>query len=111
MRSPNSNRRWKLTLASYAEAHSNLGLALLRRGKSDEAVDEFEKALNIKPDFFETHYALGVALAQKGELQEAITQFREVLRLKPISPRHKRTLLLLRLWCSRGRAIIEAQRS
>ena len=35
---------------SNAEAHSNLGLALLASGKTRESIPEFEAALRLKPE-------------------------------------------------------------
>jgi tetratricopeptide (TPR) repeat protein len=63
--------------------HNDLGTAFFQKGQLDEAIDQFQKALEIKPNFFEAHQNLGAALGQKGKLDEAIDQFREVLRLKP----------------------------
>ena len=34
----------------YAEAHNNLGNALLQKGRVDEAITHYQKALQIKPD-------------------------------------------------------------
>jgi tetratricopeptide (TPR) repeat protein len=34
-----------------AEAHANLGLALLESGKPRESIPEFEAALRLKPEF------------------------------------------------------------
>ena len=43
-RSPTSKRPWKST-PDYAEAHVNLGIALARRGRIDEAIEHYRKAL------------------------------------------------------------------
>ena len=67
---------------NYEEAHSNLGLALFQKGQVDDAVAQYQKALEIDPNSFVTHSNLGLVLFQKGEPDEAITQFREALRLK-----------------------------
>ena len=49
----------------------------------DDAVAQYQKAVEINPNLFEAHQNLGAALGQKGQLDEAIEQFQEVLRLKP----------------------------
>jgi enediyne biosynthesis protein E4 len=61
------------------------GLALLRRGNLQEAVEDFESALRQNPDSVDAHYALGVALSRMGRehLPAAVDQFLEVLRLQP----------------------------
>ena len=64
-------------------AHNNLGIALGRAGKIDEAIEHCEQALRIKPDFAEAHYNLGVALAQTGRMDEAIAHYEQALRFKP----------------------------
>jgi Flp pilus assembly protein TadD len=37
----------------YAQAYNSLGAALVLTGKTDEAVFNFKKALQIKPDYLE----------------------------------------------------------
>jgi tetratricopeptide (TPR) repeat protein len=64
-------------------AHNNLGLALFQQGRQSEAMDEYEQALQIKPDYAEAHYNLGTALLQIGRVPEAIEQFEQALRIKP----------------------------
>ena len=67
----------------FAEAHYNLGNALLQKGKVDEAIAHFQRALQIKPDYAEAHYNLGNALLQKGNVDEAIAHFQKALQIKP----------------------------
>jgi protein O-mannosyl-transferase len=77
---------WTDTLAKNPDCwmgYNNLGNALLQKGQVDEALEQFQKALEINPNYAQANYNLGVALFQKGELDEAIAQFQEVLRLKP----------------------------
>ena len=50
-----------------ADAHNNLGTALLQKGKVDEAITHYQKALQINPDFVEAHKNLSNALLQKGK--------------------------------------------
>ena len=42
-------------------AHVNLGIALARRGRTDEAIEQYERALEIKPDYAPCHIDLGAA--------------------------------------------------
>ncbi len=64
-------------------AHYSLGIALLNKGKKEQAVAQFRKALEIKPDFVMARSNLGLALDQKGEVDEAIAQYRQALEIKP----------------------------
>ena len=67
----------------YADAHSNLGLALQNLGKLDEAVASYRKALAIKSDYAEAHSNLGNALKDLGKLDEAVASYRKALTIKP----------------------------
>ncbi len=60
----------------------NLGLALKRMGKFDEAIQAYDKALAISEDP-ETWNNKGNALARLGRFDEAVESFRNALRLKP----------------------------
>jgi tetratricopeptide (TPR) repeat protein len=67
----------------YAEALNNLGDALLRAGRVDEAVLQDEKALRVKPEYADAHYNLGNALLEKGDLRKAIAEFQKALQFRP----------------------------
>jgi tetratricopeptide (TPR) repeat protein len=64
-------------------AHNNLGVALLRQGHVQDAIGNFERALQIKPGDANAHYNLGLALVQLGRLPEAIQQYHRALRINP----------------------------
>jgi Tfp pilus assembly protein PilF len=66
-----------------ARPHNNFGTILLRRGRLQEAVDELQTALSLKPDYADAHYNLGIAMVKQGNLTDAIYQFTETLRLRP----------------------------
>src|SRR5208283_2770579 len=63
----------------YAEAHCNLGLALVGRGQVDEATSHFRKAVEIDPNFAEAHCNLAVALTGRGQVDEAIGHYEKAL--------------------------------
>ncbi len=63
--------------------HTNLGVALARQGKIEEAVAHYVEALRIQPDFVEAHNNLGIALAGQGKIEEAIAHYVEALRIQP----------------------------
>jgi Tfp pilus assembly protein PilF len=66
-----------------ARPHNNFGAILLRRGRLPAAIDEFQAALRIKPDYADAHYNLGNALVKQGNLNNGIYHFSEVLGLQP----------------------------
>jgi tetratricopeptide (TPR) repeat protein len=49
----------------------------------DEAIVQYQKALQISPDFAEALNNLGGALLQKGSVDEAIVQYQKALQIKP----------------------------
>ena len=68
---------------NLAQAHYDLGMALIKQGLAVDAIAQFEAALRLRPDAPETHNNLGIALAQSGRPKDAERHFREALRLKP----------------------------
>jgi Flp pilus assembly protein TadD len=66
--------------------HNNLGLALLRQGRLDEAKDHCAEALRLNSDYTDAHVNLGTILSRQGRNDEARAQFAEALRLHPDHP-------------------------
>jgi tetratricopeptide (TPR) repeat protein len=64
-------------------AYNNLGLALMRDGKSNDAVLYYKKALQIKPDYLIALDNLGIALFQLGKYEEALSYYSEALKIAP----------------------------
>ena len=58
-------------------------MALPGRGRFDEAIAHFQKALEIKPDFAEAHNNLGIARSQWEGILKALAERRELLRSRP----------------------------
>ncbi len=71
------------SMSSPAKSHNEQGLALAAQGRLDEALAEFQKALQIKPDYAEAYLNLGNALVRRGRVDEAIALFRKALEIKP----------------------------
>jgi tetratricopeptide (TPR) repeat protein len=66
--------------------HNNLGLAYFGKGQTDQAVEQFQKALEINPNYLDAHAALGVTLAQRGQLDEAISEYQKAFEIDPNYP-------------------------
>jgi protein O-mannosyl-transferase len=64
-------------------AHDGLGECLANRGRLDEAIDQFQKALNIAPGYPELETNLILALTKKGRTDEAISHLQTLLKEDP----------------------------
>jgi len=78
-----------------AEAHCDLGNALLMAGKTSEAIAQYAQALRLKPDCTDAHRSLAVAWAQDGKFEKAIESFEQVLRFTPDDAKTHRNLGLV----------------
>jgi tetratricopeptide (TPR) repeat protein len=64
-------------------AHNSLGLCLQKSGRLAEAMEQYDEALQIKPDYAEAHNNLGSDLLHAGRLAEAENQFKQALQINP----------------------------
>ncbi len=70
-----------------ALAHVNLGSALLEiPGRMPDAIDEYQSALRIYPNYADAHNNLGAILLQSGRTDEAVAEYRAAVRLDPNYP-------------------------
>ena len=60
-----------------------MGFTLQEQGKLEEAIEAYNKALAIKPDYAQAYYNLGNALHEQGKLEEAIEAYNKALAIKP----------------------------
>lgn len=60
-----------------------LGAALSGQGKLQEAVESYDKAIGIRPDFAEAYSNRGAALKALGQLDGALDSFNKAIQLKP----------------------------
>ena len=58
----------------------------MQLGRLDEAIPQFQKALEIRPDFAEGYYNFANALVQQGKLAEAMADYRKAIELDPHYP-------------------------
>jgi tetratricopeptide (TPR) repeat protein len=82
----NGESLWSHASAVTSEnfiAHDGLGQFLLDHGRVDEAMDQFQVALNIAPKYPMARTNLGIALSKKGRADEAVTNFQTVLKDYP----------------------------
>ncbi|HLX68371.1 MAG TPA: tetratricopeptide repeat protein [Verrucomicrobiae bacterium] len=77
---------WRVTIARNPTAwmaHNNLGELLFERGAVDDAIVQYQQALQINPDLSESHNDLGAALFAQNKVDEAITQYEKALQINP----------------------------
>jgi tetratricopeptide (TPR) repeat protein len=55
---------------------------------TDEAIDEFRRALDLNPNFAAAHGYLGLAAALAGRSEEAITHAEQAIRMSPHDPQN-----------------------
>ncbi len=88
-------RYWRDSLALFERALavtaptpimlSNLGVALARQGRLDEAIASHLRALEIKPDYAKAHNNLGTAYQEAGRIDLAIGHYRAAIGIDPDS--------------------------
>ena len=65
---------------------NNLGAALMKSDRLQEAGAMFRKALELDPNYEQAHLNLGAILAPQGRITEAMRHFRRALELDPENP-------------------------
>ena len=81
-----SETLWRRTAQAYPlsiTAHNNLGRALAEQGRVDEAIEELQAAVELRPDYAHAQYNLGSLLMGQGRLGEAEASFRAALDGEP----------------------------
>ena len=75
---------------SNPQPHNQLGLALQRSGRLDDAMVQFKRVLSINPRSATAYNNIGVALAEKagyhGNLEAAIEAYRQAIAVDPRYP-------------------------
>ncbi len=72
--------------APSAEAEYNKGLQAKAGKRLQEAIGDFRRALDLRPNFPEAWNELGFALRQVGQYAEAVKAYNQALRLRPNFP-------------------------
>jgi tetratricopeptide (TPR) repeat protein len=94
-----------------------LGSALVRKGRTDDAIARYQEVLTMRPDYVNAHTNLANLLLQKGKRAEAITEYEKSLKLAPDDSVAQIDLAWVLATCSDSslrdgkRALILAQRA
>ena len=69
-------------------AHLALGFVAFTRRRTDDAIEEFQRALDLNPNFAAAHGFLGCALAFDGRSEKAIDHIEQAIRMSPHDPQN-----------------------
>lgn len=89
----NQEKHWKNSLTLFGNAvrvtkdnylaFNNLGYFLDHDGKVDEAMTNYQRSLEINPNYDEARNNLGLIMAKKGRYEDAIMHYQMALRVNP----------------------------
>ncbi|MBZ0113352.1 MAG: tetratricopeptide repeat protein [Thermoanaerobaculia bacterium] len=86
-----------LEIQPSPEAHYNRGLAAIKEGLGDEALEEIERALELRPNIFRAWYYKGRLLENRGQIEEARAAWVRTLEIEPnYTPAYGALVRLLR---------------
>jgi tetratricopeptide (TPR) repeat protein len=66
-----------------ARPYNNMGVALAATGRTDEAIEAYNKSLTLNADSSQTQNNLGSALAEAGKMDEAMVHIQKAIELNP----------------------------
>ena len=75
--------RGSLTITEDINVYNRLGIALRRKKRFKEAIQEYRKALAVAPNDEVLYYNVGKALMEDGQREAAIIAFRKALQIDP----------------------------
>ena len=77
------------------KAYNNLGVALTKLGRLDEAVEQLKKAIKIDPKYYEAYNNIGETYKYLGMYREALESCENAIRLSPefVAARWNRSML------------------
>jgi len=70
-------------LVQLVAAYNNRGVAHRSNGDIDRAIEDYDQAIRLNPDYYVAINNRGVALMNKGELDRAIADFDRTIQLRP----------------------------
>jgi protein O-mannosyl-transferase len=98
--------------ASNIFAHNNMGNLLAKNQRVNEAILQYQKALEINPRSAITHNNLGNVYASRGKLKEAAAEYRLALKYRENYAQAHNNLGNVLAWCEhRDDAIAEYQKA
>jgi len=77
---------WNDTVKSYPDAslaHNNRGVAYRHQGNLNQAILDYNKAIEINSNYDVAYYNRGVAYRHQGNLNQAILDFNRAIEINP----------------------------
>lgn len=77
---------WRATLGTNPNswlAHNNLGILLALSGRIDESLSEYQRAVELDPEYAEAHNNLANTYARLGRRDEAVSEYEKAIALHP----------------------------
>ncbi len=62
---------------------NNVGAEFLKQGRLDEAIAEFQRAVEVDPNYTAAHFNLAYTYERRERIDDAIAQYRKALQLEP----------------------------
>lgn len=72
-----------IVLARLANQHADLGDLYRSVGRPADAIEQYAKAVELRPKFVDIQTKLGMALREAGDLHESIRQFKQAMQTNP----------------------------
>jgi len=82
-------------LVNTSSAYSRLGTALIMAGRSDEALDAFERAQSLAPNDLDVTANMAFAQVLVGRTDAAVAAMQKVVESPLAQPRHRANLLMM----------------
>ena len=68
---------------NYADAYSNISVALKDKGELDEAIEACKKAISLNPNYATAYSNLGNALTEQYKFEEALEAYNKSISINP----------------------------
>jgi len=72
--------------------HTVMGAGLAEEGNFNDAVEEYNRAIRLKPDLAWVHYNFAITLQDMGRTQEAVQEYRAAIQIQSKNPSYHNNL-------------------